>query len=126
MILTDNGSEFSSPNALEFDREGRRRTWIFYCDPNAAFQKPAVEVAHPFIRRFIRKGTSFDTLSSDVMHKILSHINSYKRKKLNDKYPYETFSFFFGQDILDCLNVESVNPNDILLNPTIMNSQGLL
>lgn len=120
VILTDNGSEFSNPRALEFDREGRRRTSIFYCDPNAAFQKPAVEVAHQFIRRFIRKGHSFDSLSSDDVHNILSHINSYKRKKLNDKSPYETFSFFFGQEILDRLNIEYVNPIDILLNPTII------
>ena len=41
IILTDNGSEFSNPRASEFDRDGRRRTRIFYCDPNAAFQKPA-------------------------------------------------------------------------------------
>lgn len=120
VILTDNGSEFSNPRALEFDRDGRRRTRIFYCDPNAAFQKPAVEVAHQFIRRYLRKGASFDTLSSDDMRIMLNHINSYKRKKLNDKSPYETFSFFFGQDILDRLNVECVNPNDILLNSTII------
>lgn len=120
VILTDNGSEFSNPRALEFDRDGRRRTRIFYCDPNAAFQKPAVEVARRFIRRYLRKGASFDTLSSDDMRIMLNHINSYKRKKLNDKSPYETFSFFFGQDILDRLNVECVNPNDILLNSTII------
>lgn len=45
-----------------------------------------------------------------------------KEKKLNDKSPYETFSFFFGQAILDRLNVEYVNSNDIILNPAIINS----
>ena len=34
--LTDNGSEFSSPQAREPDPAGRPRTRVFSCDPCAA------------------------------------------------------------------------------------------
>jgi IS30 family transposase len=44
VILTDNGSEFSNPKLLEYDARGCGRTKIFYCDPNASFQKPNVEL----------------------------------------------------------------------------------
>ena len=42
VILTDNGSEFSNPSAIEFDEEGNRRTYIFYCDPSSPYQKGAI------------------------------------------------------------------------------------
>ena len=93
VILTDNGSEFSNPIALAFDHEERRRTRIFYCDPNAAFQKPAVEVAHTLIRRIIPKGKSFDALDRLRTQRIVNHINSYLRDKLNRRSAYEVFSF---------------------------------
>jgi IS30 family transposase len=65
-ILGDNGSEFSNPKALELDAPGNRRTRVFYCDPNAPFRKPNVELNHEFIRRVLPKGTSFDNLVQDV------------------------------------------------------------
>jgi IS30 family transposase len=32
VILADNGSEFSDPKSIEFDADGNRRTWVFYCN----------------------------------------------------------------------------------------------
>lgn len=37
VILTDNGSEFKNPQALELDNEGNQRTKIFYCNPMASY-----------------------------------------------------------------------------------------
>ena len=46
LILTDNGSEFSNPVAIECDREtGEIRTRIFYCDAGKPYQKGAIEIA---------------------------------------------------------------------------------
>ena len=39
VCLVDNGSEFSNPRAIEFDRQGNPRTRIFYCNPSAPYQK---------------------------------------------------------------------------------------
>jgi len=41
VLLCDNGSEFSNPAAIEFDSNGQRRTWVFYCDPQAPYQRGA-------------------------------------------------------------------------------------
>ena len=121
VILTDNGSEFSNPKALETSEDGSRRTSIFYCHPSSPFQKPTVENNHEFIRRVLPKGRSFDGLTQADIQKMMNHINSYNRQKLNDKSPYESFSFFYGQEILDRLGAASIAPNDILLRPSLLN-----
>lgn len=117
LILTDNGSEFSNPERLEFDLHGNRRTFIFYCDPYRSGQKGLVEVEHEMLRRIYPKGSSFDLLSQKDINRVLSHINSYKREKLNDKSPFDSFSFLYGQDILDILGISFVSDVDIILKP---------
>lgn len=66
VILTDNGSEFSNPKAIEYDCDGKLQTRIFYCDPSSPHQKGAIEVNHELIHRILPKGTSFDSLRSRV------------------------------------------------------------
>ena len=99
VILTDNGSEFSNPKAIEFWGI-KRVTRIYYCDPRSPYQKGAIEVNHELIRRILPKGTSFDNLDQIDITRMMNHINSYKRKKLNDRSPYDTFSFLHGEEIL--------------------------
>jgi len=115
-ILTDNGSEFSNPVLLE----AQQRTRIFYCDPHAAYQKPHVELSHEFIRKILPKGSSFDSLVQADINRMMSHINSYSREKLNDKAPIDLFSFFYGDDILQKLEMSRIPANDILLNPKML------
>jgi IS30 family transposase len=120
VILTDNGSEFSNPRALEFDAQGNRRTYIFYCDPYASFQKPNVELNHEFIRKILPKGTSFDNLNQDRVNLIMSHINSYSREKLNDKSPYDMLGFLCGNNTLEIFGQRKIPPNEIILNPSLL------
>jgi IS30 family transposase len=120
VLLGDNGSEFSNPRALEFDGKGNQRTKVFYCDPYSSFQKPNVELNHELIRKILPKGTSFDHLSQADINLMMSHINSYSREKLNDKSPFETFSFLYGKDILEKLGLSLVPPNEILLKPALL------
>lgn len=120
VLLADNGSEFSNPRALEFDGMGNQRTKVFYCDPYSSFQKPSVELNHELIRKILPKGTSFDHLSQADINLMMSHINSYSREKLNDKSPFEMFSFLYGKDVLDKLGLFRVPPNEILLKPSLL------
>jgi IS30 family transposase len=122
VILTDNGSEFSNPNALEFDAGGNRRTHIFYCDPNASFQKPKVELNHEFIRRILPKGRPFTNLSQADIDLVMSHINSYSREKLSDKAPVDLFDFIYGEGIAKRLGVSKIPPNEIVLTPKLLNN----
>ncbi len=120
VIITDNGSEFSNPKALEYDAQGNNRTKLYYCDPYASFQKPNVELNHEFIRRILPKGSSFDDFTQDDISLMMSHINSYSREKLNDKSPFDTFSFLYGYDVLEKLGIRRIPANEILLKPSLL------
>lgn len=120
IIVTDNGSEFSNPQALEYDAQGTRRTHLYYCDPFASFQKPNVEVNHEFIRKILPKGRSFDDLVQSDISLMMSHINSYSREKLNDKSPFDMFGFIYGYDVLEKLGIRKIPANEILLKPSLL------
>ena len=125
VIVTDNGSEFSNPKKIEYRNyaiadQGYRRTSIYYCDAGCPYQKGAIEVNHELIRRVLPKGTSFDNLTQADVNLMMNHINSYKRKKLNDRSPYETFSFHYGEEVLRLLDCSPVAAKDILLKPSLL------
>jgi len=96
VLLTDNGSEFSNPLALENAPDQTQRTRLFYCDPCASWQKGRVERNHEFLRMILPKGTSFDARTQADVDKALSHVNSDSRPSLNDKTPFDLFAFTFG------------------------------
>lgn len=121
LIVADNGSEFSNPKALEYDTQGNRRTRLYYCDPFASFQKPNVELNHEFIRKILPKGRSFDNLVQSDISLMMSHINSYSREKLNDKSPFDMFSFIYGYDVLEKFGICRIPANEILLKPSLLN-----
>ena len=116
VILTDNGSEFSNPLNFELDEYGEYRSSMYYCTPYTSCQKPHVERAHRELRRFIPKGTSFESLTQESLNLMLSHLNSYKLKSLNGLSPYDTFVFHYGQDILDALSIHKIDDHMIVRN----------
>ena len=121
LILTDNGSEFSNPIEIEFDMNtGEKRTQIFYCHPSSPFEKGSCEVNHELLRRILPKGTSFDNLCQDNINLIMSHINSYKRKKLNNVSPYTLFSTIYGKDTIDKLGIQEIEPNKVSLSRNLL------
>lgn len=120
IILTDRGSEFTDPVSLECDEWGEVRTRVFYCDPQRPDQKGGAEVTHEFIRRILPKGTSFNDLTQDDISLMMSHINSYTRKKLNNRSAHQLFSSFYGENVLDVLNIRKVPANDINLTPRLL------
>jgi IS30 family transposase len=121
VILTDNGSEFSNPIEIEFDlNTGEKRTQIFYCHPSSPFEKGSCEVNHELLRRILPKGASFDELNQNDINLIMSHINSYKRKKLNNVSPYTMFSTIYGKDTIDKLGIKEIEPNNVSLSKSII------
>ena len=120
VVLCDNGSEFSNPKAIEYDSQGNRRTRIFYCDPSSPYQKGALENNHEFIRRILPKGSSFDSYCQADISLMMDHINSYGRKKLGDKSPYETFEFIHGDELLNKLGCRHIIAKDITLQPSLL------
>ncbi|MDX9871593.1 MAG: IS30 family transposase [Clostridia bacterium] len=120
VLLGDNGSEFSNPSAIEMDLQGNQRTRIFYCDPQAPYQKGAAENNHALIRRIIPKGTSLDPFNQEDISLMMNHINSYGRPNLGDKTPYEVFASFYGEDFLRRMGAELILPDKVTLRPSLL------
>lgn len=121
VILTDNGSEFSNPKEIEHrDTIPCNRMKVFYCDPSAPYQKGACEVNHELIHRILPKGNSFDELTQWDIFLMMNHINSYKRKKLNNRSPYEVFSFYYGEGVLKKSGGLPVVNENIILKPKLL------
>lgn len=121
VILTDNGSEFSNPTEIEFDmKTGEKRTQIFYCHPSSPYEKGSCEVNHELLRRILPKGTSFHDLNQENINLVMSHINSYKRKKLNNKSPYFMFSSIYGKNTIDKLGIIEIESNEVNLSNNLI------
>lgn len=120
LILTDNGSEFSNPKAIEYDEKGLSVSRVFYCDAGSPYQKGAIEVNHELIRRILPKGSSFNDLKQEDINKMMDHINSYKRKKLNNRSPYDAFEFYHGETVLAKLGCNHVPPDEIIMKPSLL------
>lgn len=120
IILTDRGSEFTDPVSIECTKLGEIQSRVFYCDPQRSDQKGGCEVTHEFIRRILPKGTSFDSLQQRDILLMMSHINSYTRKKLNNQSANRLFSFLYGETILPNLGIQDIPANDINLTPRLL------
>jgi len=120
VLLTDNGSEFSNPLALENAPDGTPRARLFYCDPCASWQKGRVERNHELLRLILPRGSSFDGLTQADVAIALSHINSYSRPALNDRAPFDLFSFTYGAGLLASLGIVRIPANRIVLKPSLL------
>lgn len=124
VLLADNGGEFSNPTAIEQTTDGVPRTKVFYCDPNASWQKPHVERNHEFIRMFRPQGSSFDDLTQEKVGLMMSHINSYARESLGDKSPFDVFAYQHGEEplrrLLHLACQTRIEPKNIILRPSLL------
>ena len=120
ILLADNGSEFSNPSAIEFDAQGNSRSRIFYCNASAPYQKPNCENNHEMIRRIIPKGVDIGQYTQEQIDLMMSHINSYARKNLGNKSPYDVFAFQYGEKILETFNLKRIPADEIVLTPELL------
>ncbi len=121
VIVTDNGSEFSNPAALETSPyNGRRRTSIFYCRPMASWQKPHVENNHRNLRDIFPKGRSMDHVTQEKAALAMSHLNCKLREGLGDVQALKLFETIYGTGILEKLGVEFVRPEEVNLTPDLV------
>jgi IS30 family transposase len=121
VILTDNGSEFSNPDALETSHgTGERRTTIFYCKPYASWQKPNVENNHLNLRKIFPKGKSLDKVTQEKVALAMSNLNSMCRASLNDIPSIKLFEEMYGRGILEKLEIRLVPAKDVKLVPELI------
>ncbi len=68
----------------------------------------------------LKKGTSFNHLTQNDISLLMNHINSYSRKSLGNKSPYEVFAFLYGYDILQALECKKIPSNEVNLTPSLL------
>lgn len=120
VILTDNGSEFKDPKSLEFSPKGKRRTKIFYCDPNTSWQKPGVEKSHVEIRKILPKGSSFEKLTQTQTFMVRDHVNSLSRENLNGRCAFELASLLLPDEVISTLALKRIPPDEVILKPLLL------
>lgn len=119
LILTDNGPEFDA--LLDFcDIDSNIH--VFFCHPLSSFEKGSCERNHVLVRYIHYKGWSFDNLNQDDVNVLFSNINSYPRKSLQNKTPYQSVleDSRLGKEFLDIINISKVNGDDVILNPSLL------
>jgi hypothetical protein len=72
------------------------------------------------MRRVLPKGISFDELNQNDTSLMMSHINSYTRRKLNNQSAHQMFSFLNSVEILDKLIIKLIPANEINLTPLLL------
>lgn len=120
VILTDNGVEFKGPHNLEFYRTGERRTRIFYCDPQASWQKAHIEKNHALIRRILPKGTTFKFLRQEDVNLITMHINSVTREIFDNLTPFDLMTSDKYKKLLAALALSAIPPDEVCLKPILL------
>jgi len=116
LVLTDNGGEFFDAEGIEAD--GRIR--LYYCEPYSSWQKGAAERGHRLYRRIVPKGASFDGLDRAGCALMMSHVNSLPREVLGGRSPLDLAVPMFGGEFFEALGVERLEPDDVLLLPSLL------
>ena len=120
VILTDNGSEFTKPEALEASPSGVQRTKIFYCNPMASYQKPHIEKNHEYIRYILPKGVSFDNCTQEDITLMMNHINSTARASLNGNTPFKLAQMLLNKSLLENLALKHIPADEVHLKPALL------
>lgn len=125
VLKTDRGSEFILAEQTEIRNDGTRRTRLFYCDPMASWQKGSLENIHLLIRDICPKEADLYALGLDSQEKanrISSHVNSYSKKKLNNKTSFSVLKFF-NKEMADKLidqGLTEIPPDQVILKPYLL------
>lgn len=122
VTLTDNGSEFADVTSIERSciYPGRKRTNLFFCEPNRSDEKASCENNHRLIRDVIPKGTSLIPYTQEDISLMMNHINSYSRKKSYGKCAYDLAMDAFPEEFFDLLGLYRIPPNEVILKPSLL------
>ncbi|MCI7000418.1 MAG: IS30 family transposase [Clostridiales bacterium] len=99
-ITVDNGSEFQDSHGMEYDRNGCRRTIVYYCHPYSSWERGSNERNNRIIRRYFPKGKSMAKVTQKDCDNAAALINAMPRKILN----YSTAAELFEREIVKLTN----------------------
>ena len=105
---------------MERSINGGQRTKVFFCEPNRSDEKGACENNHKYIRYIIPKGTSLEPFNQFDINRMMNHINSFLRKELFGKAPYDIAMSVLPSDFFIMLGLEKIAPKEFILKPSLL------
>lgn len=100
-ITCDNGAEFSDAAGIQRSVNGGTRTKVYFCHPYCSSERGTNENQNRFVRRWLPKGTMFDSLTPEIVQALEDWINRYPRKLLG----WMTSEELFQDGLHSCINV---------------------
>ena len=125
VLLTDRGSEFSAADTLETDKDGSRRTRVFYCDPMRAGQKGSLENKHIELRYILPKECDLRALGltdQNALNLAVSHVNSKAEESLEGRSALELTRFLY-KDLfkkLTAFGIKLIDKDEVTLKPYLL------
>jgi len=83
-------------------------------------QKPHVENNHNFIREILPNGQDWGYLTQEKINLMFSHINSTPKENLGNKTPYEIFTFIYGEEIANKLDIQKIEKDEVCTTPHLL------
>jgi IS30 family transposase len=128
VFLTDRGPEFLCPDTLERSIAGGIRTKVFYCDPNAPFQKGCLEQSHSLIRRYFPKlsaystgkHNTFENMSQEKISLMTNHINSHVRDSIGGLPPMFLATAMLDPKVIEALGLALIPHDEVTLSPALL------
>ena len=122
ILLTDNGHEFADVKGLEYSciKPKKKRTNLFFCEPNRSDEKGSCERNHRELRKIIPKGTSLEHLTQADMNLITNNVNSYIRPSLGGIAPYDLAINRYDEKFFCMLGLEKIPMKDVILKPSLI------
>ena len=77
------------------------------------------EADQSYRKRLVESRSGFNMTEQQRL--TMSHINSYGRNKFGGKSPAEILSSLYGKEMLRLLWHEQIAPENIVLNPSLLN-----
>ena len=93
---------------------------IFFCEPNRSYQKGQCKNSHKLIRTILSKSVSFKSLTVSNALLDTDHINSYVRKSLFGKSPFEIAMYALPAEFFTKLKLKRINESDVNLTPKLL------
>ena len=70
---------------------------------------------------FMKSGKT--TVGKEIAKKLnlmFSHINSTPRENLGNKTPYEIFTFIYGEELANKLNIQKIEKDEVCTTPRLL------
>ena len=112
-VVTDRDCKFSNIKDFEFDKNGEKRSALFFCDSGASNQKPNIENINSQLRLYVNKKADLSDATQEQCYELSSHLNSRLLASLGASSPVDAFIELFGEETLHKLHQVKIEPKAV-------------